>query len=99
MFKARLVVSEDTDVAVELAKVENLAKRHGLGATKTFSLIGNLETVLADLKQQAVETADYGINMSVSKTLSSEDYHIVVALDSRGETRRKGGPLSWLFGR
>ena len=99
MFRARILVSDKTDVAAELAKIENLAKPHGLDEVTTFAMLRNVEAVLADLKKQDSETAAYGISISVKKTVTSEDYDIVLELHPRKELSRKKGPLSRLFGR
>lgn len=99
MFKAHIVVSEKTDVAAEIAKIENLARRHGLDDVTTFAMLRNVEVVLADLKKQDSETAAYGIRISVKKTVASEDYNILLELQPRKESSGKRGPLSRLFGR
>jgi hypothetical protein len=99
MFKAHILVSEDTDVAAELVKIDNLASRHHLDPAKTIVLMHNVEDVLSDLKKQDAETAAYGIKMAVKKSVSTEDYDIVLELHPRKKSNWKSGPLSWLFGR
>ena len=99
MFKAHIIVTQDTNVAVELAKIENLAKRNDLDDITTFSLLRNVEAALVDLKKQDSETAEYGINLSVKKTVAAEDYNILLELQSCKEPRRKRGLVSRLFGR
>ena len=47
MFKAHILVSEDTDVAAELADLERIAKKHQLDDVRTMLLLQNVETVLA----------------------------------------------------
>jgi hypothetical protein len=92
-------VSEDTDVAAELAIIESLAHRHQLDAMKTHILLTTAETALGDLKQQDVDTAAYGIKMALKKTLATEDYSITFQLKPRKDGPRRGGLFSGLFGR
>jgi hypothetical protein len=99
VFRARILVKHETDVAAELAKIENLATRHGLDDVTTFAMLRNVEAVLTDLKRQDSETAAYGISIAVKKTVASEDYDILLELQPRKEPSRKKGPLSRLFGR
>lgn len=99
MLKAHIRVSQDTDVAAELAKIEKLAKRHGLEGITTFAMMQNVETVLAELKSQDSETAAYGIRIAIKKTVTAEDYNILLELQPRNEQVRKKGALSRLFGR
>ncbi len=99
MFRARILVNDKTDVAAELVKIENLAKRHGIDDVTTFAMLKNLEAVLVDLTKQDSETAAYGISVAVKKTVASEDYDILLELQPRKEPSRKKGPLSRLFGR
>lgn len=99
MFKTHILVSEDTDVAAELDRIDVLAKKHRLDASKTFALMRNAEDVLSDLKKQDAETAIYGIKMAVKKSLRTEDYDIVLELQPRRSGGKKSGPLSWLLGK
>ena len=100
MFKAHILVNEDTDVAGEMATLEQLAQMHRLGDTKTFVMMKNVESVLADLKQKDSETAAYGIKMEVKKTVETADYQIALELRPRRDGKpKKGGLLSWLLGR
>jgi hypothetical protein len=98
MFKVHILVSEDTDVAAELASLERLAQKHHLDAMKLHGLLRNAETLLADLKQQDAETAAYGIKMALEKTLATEDYRISFQLTPLKARSKKGGLLSRLFG-
>ena len=61
MLRARIVVSEKTDVAAELDKLERLARRERLDDVTAFAMIREVELVLADLKRHGVESAAYGI--------------------------------------
>ena len=100
MFKAHIVVSEDTDVAAELASLERLAQQHHLDdAVKMHALLQNAEGVLGELKQQDAETAAYGIKMALQKTLSTDDYRITFHLNPRNDQPRKSGFFSRLFGK
>jgi hypothetical protein len=99
MFKAHILVSEDTDVAAALADLERLAQKHSLDDAKIYVLMRNVESVLADLKQQDSETAAYGIKMAVEKTVATDDYRVTLKLSPRKEMPKKSGPLSWLFGK
>ncbi len=100
MFKAHVLVSEDTDVAAELASVERVAQKHHLDdAMKMHALLQNAEAVLAELKQQDAETAAYGIKMALEKTLSTDDYRITFQLNPRKDQTKKNGLVSRLFGK
>jgi hypothetical protein len=99
MFKAHILVNEDTDVAAELYRIDGLAKKHRLDASKTLALMRNAEDVLSDLKKQDAETAVYGIEMAVKKSLRTEDYDIVLELQPRRSGGKKSGPFSWLLGK
>jgi hypothetical protein len=99
VIQARILVNEDTDVAAELARIENLAEQHGLDDDTTFAMLRNVEAVLADLKTQDSETAAYGIRISVKKTVSTKDYDILLELQPRTKPPSKKGRLSRLFGR
>ena len=99
MFKAHILVSADTDVAAELAHLEDLAQKHQLDAMKTHVLLQNAETLLGDFKQQDTDTAAYGIKMALEKTLTTDDYRITFALNPRSDAPKKGGLLSRLFGK
>ena len=99
MFKAHVFVSEDTDVAAELDKIDALARRHNLDDVKIVNLMRNFENVLADLKKQDAETAAYGIQVAIKKSIKTDDYDIVLELRSRKASSGKSGPLSWLLGK
>lgn len=99
MFKAQILVGQETNVAAELARIESLARKHRLDDATMHSMLRDVENVLADLKRQDSETAAYGIKIAVRKTVSTERYCIVLELRSRKEPSRKRGPLSRLFGR
>jgi hypothetical protein len=99
VFKAHILVSEGTDVAAELDKVDALAKKHHLDESKTFVLMRDVEDVLAELKKQDAETAVYGIKIAVKKSVRTEDYDIVLELQPRKDSNTKSGPLSRLFRR
>ncbi|MGH7707758.1 MAG: hypothetical protein ACREM6_07505 [Vulcanimicrobiaceae bacterium] len=99
MLKVHIVVSEDTDIAAELDKIDGLAKKHRIGDAKMIVLTGNVETVLADLKRQDTETADYGIKMAVKKSIKTEDYEISLELRPRKSPKEGRGLLSRLLGR
>ena len=100
MFKAHILVNEDTDVAAELDRIDALARKHRLDASKTLALMRNAEDVLSDLKKQDAETAIHGIAIAVKKSLRTEDYDIVLELQPRTSGGgKKSGPLSWLLGK
>ena len=99
MFKAHILVNEDTDIAAELYRIDGLAKKHRLDALKTLALMRNAEDILSDLKKQDAETAVYGIKMAVKKSLRTEDYDIVLELQPRKSGGKKSGPFSWLLGK
>ncbi len=98
MFKAHILVRQETNVAEELARIESLARKDGLDDAAMHSMLREVEDVLADLKRQDSETAACGIKIAVRKTVSTERYCIVLELQSRKESPRKRGPLSRLFG-
>jgi hypothetical protein len=99
VLKAHIRVDEDTDVAAELLKINNLAQKHRLDPAKTTVLMRNVEDVISSLKKQGAETAAFGIKLAVMKSVSSEDYDIVVELHPRKASSRSNGLLGWLFRR
>ena len=99
MFKAHILVGEGTDVAAELDRIADAARKHGLDDVKTYALMRNAEGVLAELKKQNAETAPYGIKISVQKHLKTEEYDIVFDLQPRRDGAKGGGFLSRLFGK
>lgn len=98
MLRARILVSEDTNVAAELTRIESLARKHGLDDITMHSMLREVADVLVDLKKQDSETAVFGIKIAVKKTVATEDYDILLELQPRKEPPRKG-LLSRLFGR
>lgn len=98
MFKAHVLVCQDTDVAAESAKIEALANKNHLDGSRLFALMRDVESVLGDLKQQDSETAVHGIKISATKTLATDAYVITFELRPRSATK-KSGLLSRIFGR
>ncbi len=99
MFKAHIVVGEDTDVSAELAKIESLARKHDLDDIKIFAMVESIESILADLKQQDSETAAYGIKMAIRKTVATDDYQVTLELRPRKASHKNMGFLARLLHR
>ena len=99
MFKAHIVVRDDTDVAAELDKIEKLANKHGLDAVRSLALMRGAESILADLKKQDSETVAFGIRIAVKKSLATKDYNLVFELRPRKSSASKKGVFFTLFRR
>jgi hypothetical protein len=100
MFRARILVSKDSDIASEMAALERAARRHRLDDAQIAIMVENVASLLRDLKQKGTEAASYGISVNVSKTVATDDYAVTLDLQSRNSGKTgKRNPLSWLIGR
>ena len=97
MFKAHILVREDTDIGAELANLEQSASKHGVKPIVALSMLRTTEEVLASLKKDDAEAGAYGFAMAVTKHVRTDDYDITLEL--RRHSDRKPGFLSKLFGR
>jgi hypothetical protein len=100
MFKAHVLVSEQTNVADEIASLVHLARKSGLCDAAAATLAEAVGSVVSELKQTSSEAAASGIMMDVRKVVATEDYEIVLELKARtvAKTKRRH-PLARLFGR
>ncbi len=99
MFKVRIRVDEDTDIAAEVEKLANHARKHGLDEVGLFALVRNAESVLTELKRQQAETAAYGIQLALSKSLKTQDCEIFFDFSPTRKRFSGGGLLSRIFGK
>ncbi len=90
---------EDTDIAAEIARLEEQANTKGLDAVQTHAMLRAVEDIIADLKKDAAETAAVGISMAVTKQVQSSDYHVTIELQQPRAERKGNGFFSKLFGR
>lgn len=101
MFKTHIFVNRSTDVATELHHLERVAAKHRLDPAAMSIMISGVASAVAELKQQDVDATAQGIFAAIKKTITTDDYVITLELrpsDTR-PSRRRGGPLSRLFGR
>ena len=80
MLRSRITVTADTDVVRELAALRDAARRQRLSDHVIAGLVASVESSLAALKEQAVQSSVHGINISVSQTLCEKDYKVTLEI-------------------
>jgi hypothetical protein len=97
VFNARIVVTPKTDVAAETAKLAHAARRHHFDDPKIDAMTESIRSALLDLQRECSETTALGMSVSISRTVKTSDYEVVLQFQStNGAKSKKSGALSWL---
>lgn len=101
MFKKHIVFIPDMDVAAQMDSLEAQAVRHGLDNLHVSEMRTRVQDALVDLHREDSEASAYGIEVGITRTITSDDYNVTLELRPRNrqQTRTKRGPFSWLFSR
>lgn len=99
MFKVHVRISDDTDIALEVQNLAEQARKHGLDEIRSFALTQSAESILTELKRQRDETAPYGIQLALSKSLKTDDYEILFDLSPAPKTPKNKNVFSKIFGK
>lgn len=100
MFKAHILVAPNSDLEVEIAKIQGLAQKHRLRDDKIDPLIQNAKSLLGELRRSAIDAKSSGFTLDIKKTLEDIDYQITLEVSQMHSKPGKSlNVFSWLRGR
>jgi hypothetical protein len=88
VFKARVVVTENTDLDAKIAAVADRAQRASLESADYTAMIAAVRSAAAAMKQSFCETAQQGVFLQATKTVSGQNYEVTV---ETGSPKSRGG--------
>ena len=100
MFKAYILVGPNSDLEIEIAKIQGLAQTHRLRDDKIDPLIQNAKSLLGELKRSAIDAKASGFTLDIRKTLEDIDYQITLEVTQmQAKPGKNLNVFSWLRGR
>jgi len=100
VFKAHILVNQQTDVVGELASLEQSARKQKLGEAQIAIMLDATGSVLAELQRTYAEMIASGIGIDLKRSVISDDYDITLEMRIRPcGSKQKSRRFGWLLGR